>query len=267
MDEEARRTFGDAVFKIVDETIFGGSVSIMHAVDTELKDYRSGVLVQIADSRFLVTAAHDLMDWYKEGVDAFLVRGERGSHPVRIMTEKWHTSNDKEVDLAVCLLGPEMVAFLGRDQKYFRISDFIPRKECGGFWYAIVGFPKDKIGPDEGGIECASCWKYLTYPFKETERVLNYDPDIHLVLKYERSTTDGVRKVWPHAMSGCGIWHIARNLGESVGPDDIKLCAIENAWSKPNEYVKGTWTDIALKIIWTYYPDVRPAMRLHGCSF
>jgi hypothetical protein len=183
------------------------------------------------------------------------------------MTENWHTTNDERVDLAVCLLCPELVEYLGPEQKYFRISDFIPRKECGEGWYAIVGFPVDLIGPDAEGERCAKCWKYLTYPFRETHLVEKYDPNIHVVLKYERSASNGEKIIHPPAMSGCGIWYVSKKPLAAIGPDDLRLCAIQNAWHRKHEYAKGTWTDIVLEIIWTYYPEVRPAMRIHGCSF
>jgi len=111
-------------------------------------------------------------------------------------------------------------------------------------------------------------WKYVTCRFDSTELVEKYDPNTHLVVKYERDTTDETqRTVHPPAMSGCGIWFLAKQPPEIIVPNDLKLCAIQNAWHKRHEYAKATWTDVVLKIIWTYFPEVQPAMKFHGCSF
>jgi hypothetical protein len=92
--------------------------------------HRSGVLVQIADKHFLVTAAHYLEATHNAGFDSFLARGKPGSHPLFIHTEKWYTTISEEADLAVCQLDEALVDYLGPTQKYLRISDFKPKQEC-----------------------------------------------------------------------------------------------------------------------------------------
>jgi hypothetical protein len=256
------------IFRVVDESIFPACACIIHSKGMELHSHRSGVFVQIADKRFLVTAAHYLEATHNAGFDSFLAHGEKGSHPVFIHTEKWWTTKSEQADLAVCLLDPALVEYLGPKQRYLRITDFKPKQECGNGWYVIVGFPFDRFGPDEDGVPRREGWKYVTQRVRETEQIENYDPSTHLVVKYERDTIDEEgRTVHPPAMSGCGIWHCEKQPPEIIVPDDFKLCAIQNAWSKRKEYAKGTWTDVVLKIIWTYFPEVQPAMRLHGCSF
>lgn len=259
--------FLENIFRVVDQSIFPYCVSILHAKGMVRYEHRSGVLVQIADSHFLVTAAHNLENLHKSGVDSFIVQGEKGSNPVFIQTNKWYTTISEQADLGVCLLDGSIVDYLGDKQKYLRITDFAPKRECGDRWYIIVGWPRDRIGPDDDGVIRCSGWKYVTKRFDRVEQVENYDSEIHLVVKYERDTTDGERIVHPPAMSGCGIWYLPKESPEIVRPDDFKICAIQNAWHKGREYAKGTWTDMVLKIIWTYFPDLQPIMRMHGCRF
>ena len=226
------------------------------------------MLAQIADKHILVTAAHDLEKLHSAGVGSFLVQGEQGSHPVYIQTEKWYTTISRQADLAVCLLDQALVDYLGSKQRYLLITDFIPKGECRNGCYVIVGFPFDRYGPDERGIPRREGWKYVTTTLDNTKLVENYDPHTHLVVGYERDATDEMgRTVHPPAMSGCGIWSVAKQPPEIIVSNDLKLCAIQTAWHKKHEYAKGTWTDVVLKIIWTYFPEVQPAMRLHGCSF
>lgn len=184
-----------------------------------------------------------------------------------ISTETWYTTINEQADLAVCLLDDCLVEFLGAKQKYFRITDFEPKQKCRNGFYVIVGFPMARIGHDDDGDLACQGWKYVSRRFEKIDVVENYDPNVHVVVKYERDTTDGERVVHPPAMSGCGIWYMDKEPPEIVMPSDLKICAIQNAWHKQHEYAKGTWTDIVLKIIWTYFPDLQPAMRLHGCSF
>jgi hypothetical protein len=178
--------FLENIFRVVDETIFPACASIMHAKGMQRYEHRSGVFLQIADKHFLVTAAHNLIALHKDGVDDFLVQDEKGSHPVLIQTEKWYTTINEQADLAVCLLDQAIVDYLGPKQKYLRITDFIPKQRCRNGWYVIVGFPLARIGPDDDGIMCCEAWKYVTKRFDETELVENYDPNTHLVVKYER---------------------------------------------------------------------------------
>ena len=260
--------FVQNIFRIVDETIFPACACIAHIKGTQLNGHRSGVFVQIADKHFLVTAAHHLIALHDAGFDSFLVQGGKGSRPVLIQTEKWYTTINEEADLAVCLLDQSIVDYLGPKQKFLRIADCIPKQKCESKWYVIVGFPLARFGPDEDAIPRREGWKYITIRLEETELVTNYDLNTHLVVKYERETIDEQgRVVHPPAMSGCGIWFFRKEPPEIIVPNDLKLCAIQNAWSKEHEYAKGTWVDIVLKIIWTYYPELQPAMRLHGCSF
>lgn len=185
-----------------------------------------------------------------------------------IQTEKWYTTISRQADLAVCLLDQGVVDYLGSKQRYLRITAFVPKGECRNGWYVIVGFPFDRYGSDESGIPRREGWKYVTTTLDNTELVENYDPQTHLIVGYERDATDEIgRKVRPPAMSGCGIWFLAKQPPEIIVPNDLKLCAIQTAWHKKHEYAKGTWTDVVLNIIWTYFPEVQPAMRLHSCSF
>jgi hypothetical protein len=265
---EGPPAFLQNIFRVVDEAIFPACACIVHSRGTELNGHRSGVFVQVADKHFIVTAAHDFIALHDAGFDAFLVHGEQGSHPVLMQSEKFYSTNSEEADLAVCLLDQSLVDYLGPKTKFLRIADFIPKRECRNGAYVIVGFPLARFGPDDDGVPRREGWKYVTQSFEKTDLVQNYDANTRLVVTYERDTTDEEgRIVHPHAMSGCGIWYLGKRPPEIIVPNDLKLCAIQNAWHKGHEYAKGTWTDVVLKIIWTCFPDVQPAMRLHGCSF
>lgn len=265
--EELLTAFREYVFRVVDEKAFAASACLMHAQGMKRYEHRSGIFVQIADKHFLVTAAHHLIDWYNQGVDTFIVRDEKGSPPVEVITDRWYTTIDEKADLAVCLLDPVLVEYLGPGQQYLRITDFAPKRECGEGWYVIVGFPIARLGHDEDGLMASEGWKYLTLRYAKLDLVENYDKETHLILMYDRSTTDGEKIVHPPAMSGCGIWFVQKNIPSIVTPDDLKICAIQTAWHKGHEYAKGTWTDVVLNIIWTYFPELQPVMRMHGCDF
>jgi hypothetical protein len=137
-------------------------------------------------------------------------------------------------------------------------------------WYMLIGFPFARLEPDEDGIDCANGWKYLTHSFRgDYSQVSNYNPDIHLIVRYERDTRiDNGKLIHPPGLSGCGIWYVGHPFSPSpLTADDLKLVGIQTAWHKGVEYAKCTWINSVLRIIWNYYPDTRAPMRLHGMSF
>ncbi len=233
---------------------------------------RSGVLLQIADMHFLVTAGHDMVELLTEGHSIGIAMPVKGSHAILLTKEKFWTTKDKQEDISVTQLTPPVVAYIKDHYRYVRLTSLMSRDDPsqGKGMYLIYGFPDAIVGPDDEGDTAVESWWYLTVRYRgEYSNVEDYNPRLHFVLDYERNThnKDGVR-VHPPGMSGCGIWFVGHPHTHSLfNADDFKLVAIQNRWHKGYEYAKGTWIDNVLLILWKYYPDTHKPMQLQGIDF
>jgi len=264
--------FRERVFAAIDASIARCTVAIVIEDGTKAIAFRSGVLLQIADMHFLVTAGHDMTQYTSLGYRVGITLPEKGTHPVLLVEETFWTTKNDHVDISVTQLSPPVVEFLKGHYRYLRLPSVMSRHDSnqGRGLYVIYGFPDALIGPDETGIKRMESWRYLTAPFfGDYGTVENYDPALHLVVTYERTSRnpDGVQ-IHPPGMSGCGIWFVGTPMTRSLfTDDDFRLVAIQNCWHKKHEYAKGTWIDSVLLILWKYYPDTRNPLRLAGFNF
>lgn len=273
-DELQRRltAFRDRLFNIAASSIERATAPLVHIKHDQVVEIRSSVLVQIAQMKFLVTAAHEMVDHLKAGRPPFVLMSKGKIHPIALHNEQFWTTNDENVDLAVTQLHESTVAYLNDEYSFLRLTDMMSkndRKHESAF-YALAGFPSARYTPDTNGIQCAHNWKYLTYRFNgDYSQVERYNPNVHLILAYERDTrASDDTIVHPPGLSGCGVWHVGDPFSARLfTADDFKLVGIQTAWNRKVEYAKCTWIDSVLTIIWRYFPDARPPMRLHGMSF
>lgn len=266
--------FSEKVFAAASISVEWMTAPIAH-LDTETKDcieIRTGLLLEIGDMRFLVTAAHGLMDHAKKKRFPQILLTEPGLRSVPLILERFWLSKDPLEDIAVCQLVPRTIEAIAGHYTYHRLIDVLPRKrvkpEEGLF--LLLGYPWDRFKQVGEGMKCADTWKYLTNPFKGDYAVVaNYNADYHLILDYQRDTFDGSgTRVHPPGLSGCGIWFVGSPKTHPLfTKDDLKLVGIQTSWWKQHEYVKGTWVDRMLRIIWRRYSDARAPMKLHGFAF
>lgn len=264
--------FRERVFAAIQDSIAHYTVPLIIQGDAKILEHRSGVLLQIADMHFLVTAGHDMVQHSESGYPVGIALPDKGSHPILLVDETFWTTKDDREDLSVTQLTPLVVEFLKTYYRYARLSDVMSRHHPnqGQGLYLIYGFPYALVGPDETGIKRIGDWRYLTIPFQgDCSVVEKYDPALHLVLAYERGThsQDG-DLVHPPGMSGCGIWFVGTHLTRSLfSKDDFRLVAIQNRWWGKYEYAKGTWIDSVLTILWKYYPETHKPLLLAGFNF
>lgn len=260
-----RELLRERVFRAAEDAIEHATIPIIHVKNDKVTDNRSGVLLQIGDMSFIITAGHYMIDLHNDGHIPAIVMQGKGSHPIPIVVDHWWTTTNKHEDLSVARLRPETLKLLGDAYGFLRIDDLRSRLVQGDGGYLLMGYPLDMVRPDDDRHPRVDTWKYLTYRYPDVENVEDYDPGLHIVLKYEKATKnkEGGR-VHPPAMSGCGIWSIDLRPNCMIGPEGLKLVAIQNGWHKGFEYAKGTWIDIVLTIIWKYYSDARGPLRMHG---
>lgn len=272
-DQQSRvEAFCNRLFSMAASSIELATVPIAHIDNDRLIEIRSGVLLQIDQMKLLVTAGHGLVDHLNAGRPPYIVMSKEKLHPIALIHEHFWTTNDASVDLAVAQLHDSTVAYLSDQYRYLRLTAMMSKNDRrhDRSFYVLAGYPSARIETDEQQIDCAHNWKYLTYRFTgDYSEVTNYNPDLHLILRYERGSrsTEG-KIIQPRGLSGCGVWSVGDPLcSKLLTPDDLRLVAIQTAWHKGVEYCKCTWIDSVLKIIWEYYPAARGPMRVHGMFF
>lgn len=264
--------FRDAVFSRADEKIGWLTVPVIHRNDGKACDIRTGVLLQIGDMRFLITAGHNMIAHSELGRSAELVMPDKGVPTIPLSEERFWTTKAKSEDLTVCQLTTDTVAKLGDRFRYASLSDFMSQHdtEQGRGLYLLYGFPNQMGSTEDDGTKHAGTWRYLSCLYEGDRSVVeDYDANLHIILEYERETRnkDG-QHVWPHGMSGCGIWFCGHPMTHTpFSSDHFRLVGIQTAWHKGFEYSKGTWIDVVATIIWKYYSDTRDVMRMHNMEF
>lgn len=271
-DEELLNRFRSKVFEAAHNSIEHYSVPLVIDDGQKLVEHRSGILLQIADMHFLVTAGHDMVYHHAQGHSVGIALPVRGSHPVLLVEEKFWTTKDDQIDISVTQLTPGIVEYIKDHYRYIRLTSIMSRNDPnqGKGMYLIFGFPNALLGRDDTGDRKMESWKYLTLPYRgDYATIEHFNPKLHLLLDYERdSRNQEGDRAHPHGMSGCGIWFVGTPHTHSLfRADDFKLVAIQNCWHKGLEYAKGTWIDDVLLILWKYYPETRKPMMLAGFNF
>ncbi len=266
--------FKNKVFAVASESVEWSTAPLVHFEKGtgRATEIRTGVLIEIADMKFLVTAAHDMIKHLDAGNILGIVLANKASTPVPLIDEKWWLTENPHEDICVCQLRPETVNAMGSDFRFLRLNQMMSqndRNQHKGL-YLLLGYPNAMTRPDEEGVKRADTWKYLTTPFHgDYAKVENYDKRLHLVLDYDRKTMNREGKtVHPPGLSGCGVYFSGLPITHPLlCHDDFKLVAIQTSWHRGEQYAKTTWIDLVLLILWRYYSDTRAPMSLHGITF
>lgn len=227
--------------------------------------YRTGLLLQIADTKFVVTAAHHIQDYQEAGYSMGIVSSNRDRPFIPTGQTQWWICKLPQADIALAKLADRAIEAIGNEYQCLRITNLTTRTNIKSPNFFIYGYPEDMFDSGEHGDYCRD-WCYITAPFTQLELVENYDPNLHLILNYSKNSRykDG-RHVYPPSMSGGGIWHVEDIRVPS--PENIKLVAMQFAWHKGHEYAKGLWIEHVFVPIWKFYPELRNTLRFYGISF
>lgn len=264
--------FRQRIFEAADAQLAWCSAPIVHFDRGKAVEIRTGVFLQIADMRFMVTAGHRMIEHGAEGRLPHIVMPEKGLESVCLREENFWTTKSKHEDLTVVQLKEATVGALGQHFRFARLNEFMSLRDQqhGNGLYLLYGFPNAMIRVDEEGQKRTDSWKYLTCLFPgDLDNVSDFDNELHLILEYERRTANAEGEtVHPHGLSGCGVWFCGNPVTNAISnPFDFRLAGVQTAWHRQHQYVKCTWIDIVAVIIWKHFPDARAAMRLHGMEF
>lgn len=241
----------------------------------------SGVLFQIAEHHFLITAAH-VTDAIKKAMShGYLLYTAAGQpqresiqfnrFPILSTLEQGLGREDDPYDISVITLPAEVVRALLPGRRFLHLPeiDVLDGRRAGSL-YVVFGYPSGTCAHDREFNAIST--EPLLYGTRVSQRELEdlnppRNPKTDYLLDFSQEF--GVRLDGqdggppdPKGISGCGIWRVidSHENADRWSPDQVRLVGIEHSWSRRKHYVRGTTIGIALTMILRQYPELdRPA--------
>jgi len=241
--------------------------------DNELRHQGSGVLFQIADAHFVLTAYHVVeptKNKYK--IPMFVGAGPLDSPGISLVGRRIMVLEDAH-DLAVIELSPDASREVAKTHRFLNIvqCEFSPSYHPLQP-FMVLGYPLAQSQLDlENKCLSVQPFAYVTGHYPGGTRKIPdevYQQRLHLLFDYSDGLYDDqgntVPLPAPKGISGGGVWRIARpNLppGEWA-PDDFKLVAIEHCLLPDTRALVGTRLEYALALLRKHHPELEPAFSL-----
>ena len=244
-------------------------VPICWLFDEKIGLDRTGVLFQVGDSHFLLTASHDLKSRLKENIPLFIPAPSLDTDPIPLVNVLFRGIDECDVDVVVAELDRETVDRVSLKHRFLRLNELDVKDQQKDGLYLVCGFPQEWFRKGEIGHPKAMVFFGKKY-VGELNPLSQFDPGVHLVVGYERqgcSAFSNQPALLPkvNGMSGCGIWQILEwnpQRIESWEPRHCKLVAIQHSWDEKRNYIKGTWVRHALSLIYHHYPQHKSALTV-----
>ena len=145
--DDPARPVREHVFRLAEDSIEWCTAPLVHFDEGKSIEWTTGVLMQIADQRYLVTAAHKMLEHDEAGHTLHLLMPAPGLGTVPLVREMfWSTTNPRE-DMSVTRLHEKTVEALGSHYRYLRLTDLMSKHDArhGRGLYLLMGFPLARI--------------------------------------------------------------------------------------------------------------------------
>jgi hypothetical protein len=232
-----------------------------HPVHTqgEPRQYGSGVLLRVADARFVVTANHVCRLFLEQGCSCFLSGAEKliplGNAKV------WRLESS---DLAVIRLTESVWTALSPGKSFARLPELDGRDEThevGGI-YCVFGYPSDSSTTDhEARMHKMVAEHVWGIPYgAHKQPLLSFDPTRHIAIEFREGSHPH-----PGGMSGCGMWRVLKAgvPGATWFTDDIRLVAIEHTLGhRDGDALVGSRIGYLPTMIEAHDPSLAPVLAL-----
>lgn len=268
--ETAKRIFRASRAWIFDRTV--GIYAQARGGNARLEG--SGVLLQIADAPFMLSAGHVL----KASADAAIMPAPMmpGSRMIPMPGVRvTFAAEQNQLDVGFIRLPEEVASELKQHGKKFTTrADIDIRDEPARAFYNVVGYPAKTNTPDYQAMRVdvlSLC--HATYLYDRDD--VHSTPGVSIVLRFKQTTItrpDGESDRMPSlkGISGCGIWRLYGHGDrltrlDTWDPGWIRLAGIEHG-CVDRKYIKGTMMKPVLKLIERANPDLAASMRLTLCA-
>jgi hypothetical protein len=274
------RAFIERVMEASSPEIKRATVPIFAIQDGIPIENGTGVLLQIADTAFLVSAAH-VMDYAtKHDLPHLISNGLPGSEliPLHNVTVTSTSLEGDLFDLAVVRLPEELAVRLRVTKRFVRLSEIDPDDAVAeGSFYFVYGYPYEwtKTDTTQSTVRLSS-FRFGGTAFREKIELKEFRPELHLLISSPPdriADADGNLMELPKlgGISGCGMWRLSSlsQTNDRWSTDNVRLVAIEHAVAKVGSPVaiKGTRFKAVLQMIKEAHPELRQPIGLTFPAF
>jgi hypothetical protein len=234
----------------------------------------TGVLLQVADICFVLTASHVL----KKSKDMEIQIGPmaKGSRMIRVLECQIVYSNDEnDMDVGVMRISADAALLLKEHKSFLRMDSLDLRTStlCAGR-YCILGFPQQINITDYERKEIDA--KHFHYMSRVLDLPDEGRPQITIWFKIshhtvtsldsETSTEEDVRMPELGGISGCGMWRLYGvedkiHRLDQWEPSWIRLVGIEHAWVR-GKRIKATFVKHVVDLIAYSCPELRSSIEV-----
>jgi hypothetical protein len=241
-----------------------------------LRPIGTGALLQIADRRFLITAAHVASEADKVQGDRVVV-GLPADGRLYVVGGKAIRTPEEHTDLAIVALSAESHAALNH-LRPLSLADAYLGTSFSSAIYALSGYPREWYGKDDAtrAITVRPYQIAVRLFDGDTTSLRGYDSAEHVLMTYGLNTLrdDPNGVVAPQSLrglSGSSIWRLA-DL-PSPSPEQWSSRAMRVVGIQTGEYrigdrmvVKATRWASVVGTIAAAFPELRPPIMLHGVT-
>jgi len=273
-DNPVAREFINRMKREAAPVIFRRTVGI-YGADARARPYilGTGIPLELAGRRFVVTAAHVMDDVQRLKHGVYLSPGMAGGLLVdldgcRVNKTQMPKGGRKKDSFDICLIGltDQVIASIGPGVEFVtdEMIDYEEPRQDGAYYF-FIGFPQAnlKIDARRKIVRCETL-NYGSIIYRDERGVWEVPPDgdyIDLDFDPSKTVDDQGRRVRtprPKGISGCGIWRLCeagvRTADWSV--NDIRLVAIEHRWDSHLHVLRGTLYCYINQIVANNYPEV-----------
>ncbi len=241
--------------------------------------FGTGVLLQVADACFIITASHvaicGVSDGPARGFDGLpltVATGDQNPAGVPLAWNIIHQIPDP-TDIALIELENKQADAIRRDKRFLSLGHFDIRPELDyDDAYVILGYPNDDTITDpvaRGSWSAIHGYFTQPYPWDRGTLLDKFDKDVHFAFNHlpgPNRNYGGPHRGFPAptGISGCGIWKVNSN-GEPPDrwdPEKARLIAIEHAAYKDCQVIKGTKIPYLVALLRKHRPDLLKSIDL-----
>jgi hypothetical protein len=231
----------------------------------------TGVLLQVADQPFVVTAGHVAWDG-TQGRESLAIGTREGN--VNLSEAKVvHTTpavdrhSEDAVDVALVLLTEEHRAQLLDAGHSFARNDVVARHYEGSppfhhfLW--LYGFPSERRIKDvDAKILDVRAVVQSMGMTSGVGKVSRFDPKRMIAASYPDPSADGSGTPDPDGMSGGGVWATVQGDSEVPTCDHVRIVGIQTALNRPTLIARSTRMSVVYSMIVERFPELKAALGL-----
>lgn len=261
------------------------TVAIVGSWSGNVRHLGTGTMLAVADSRFVITAAHVLLAANDQDLTVAI---SAGGLFTAVTARDWiitaASGGDDQHDIAVYRLDDREVSRL-ESVEFVRIGDVCFDRDLSESYFVACGYPAmwSTTSHSDTDVMKAKLLQYGTYLYTGSLCALvGYDPERHILLNgapedvldhngdpVRFRTRSGHPASMPgdlSGISGCSVWRIG-NLSIPISEwtvDSAKIVGVQTGVFKSARAIKATRWNSVTTLLYAAFPDLRATIDMYA---